>query len=43
MFACPPGYDDHQQLDTAGKVLTGVMILAFVGNIILTFMSTGQA
>lgn len=37
MFACPAGYDHHKQLDTAGKVLTGLMIglvvLGVVANI----------
>ena len=37
MFACPAGYEQHRQLDTAGKVLTwllvGFFILAVVGNI----------
>lgn len=41
MFACPPGYDDHKQLDTAGKVLTWIMvgffILAIVANVMAVF------
>lgn len=47
MFACPPGYDDHKQLDTAGKVLTGLMIgmfvLAIVANVIVAFSGAGSA
>ena len=39
MFACPPGYEHHKQLDTAGKVLTGLMIglvaLGIVANLAL--------
>ncbi|MGB6219879.1 GYF domain-containing protein [Haloferula sp.] len=30
MFACPAGYHDHKQLDTAGKVLTGILIVFFI-------------
>lgn len=26
MYACPPGYEYHRELDTAGKVLTWVMV-----------------
>ncbi|MGB1129666.1 MAG: GYF domain-containing protein [Haloferula sp.] len=35
MFACPSGYHDHKQLDTAGKVLTGIMIGLIVLSIVL--------
>lgn len=37
-LACPEGYEDHRQLDTAGKVITGLWIaliaLAVLGNIV---------
>jgi uncharacterized membrane protein YhaH (DUF805 family) len=39
MFACPPGYHDHKQLDTAGKVLTGVLIALFILAIGLNIVS----
>ncbi len=38
MIACPPGYEDHRTLDTAGKVISGIMVgfvgLAVVANIV---------
>ncbi|MEM9237400.1 MAG: GYF domain-containing protein [Verrucomicrobiota bacterium] len=41
MFACPAGYNDHKQLDTPGKVLTGILVafilLGFVANIVAAF------
>jgi uncharacterized membrane protein YhaH (DUF805 family) len=39
MFACPAGYEDHRTLDTAGKVISGIVIgliaLMIVANIIV--------
>ena len=39
MFACPAGYEDHRTLDTAGKVISGIVIglvaLMIVSNIIV--------
>lgn len=26
MMACPPGYEDHRTLDTAGKVISGICV-----------------
>jgi uncharacterized membrane protein YhaH (DUF805 family) len=39
MFACPPGYDDHRQLDFAGKILTGLVAGTFVLAILASFMA----
>ncbi len=35
MYACPPGYEYHRQLDLAGKILTGLLIGLFVLSIVL--------
>lgn len=44
MFACPAGYHDHKQLDTAGKVMTGLFIaffaLSLLMNIAAIFMES---
>lgn len=43
MYACPPGYEYHRALDTAGKILTwtmvGLIILAVVVNIAAVFLA----
>ena len=45
MFACPAGYHHHEQLDQAGKVLTGIMIgfivLGIVANIFVAVSGAG--
>ena len=44
MIACPAGYENHRTLDTAGKVITGIMIgligLAIVANIVAVVMQS---
>ena len=44
MIACPAGYENHRTLDTAGKVISGIMIglvgLAVVANIIAVIMQS---
>lgn len=42
MFACPPGYDSHKQLDTAGKVLTGLMIGFIVLAVVVNFIAVAS-
>lgn len=39
MFACPAGYDDHKQLDTAGKVLTGILIGLIALGVLVNFIA----
>lgn len=39
MFACPAGYDDHRQLDLAGKILTGLVVGTFLLAIVASFMA----
>lgn len=38
-IACPEGYADHHKLDTAGKILIGLSLLAFVAVIGMTILS----
>lgn len=42
MFACPAGYEQHRQLDTAGKVLTWLLIGLFVLGIVANIMAAAS-
>jgi hypothetical protein len=39
MIACPAGYEDHRQLDTAAKVITGIWVGSVVLSIILNIFA----
>lgn len=47
MIACPAGYEHHRQLDTAGKVISGLMIglfaLGIVANIFVAATGGGSS
>lgn len=43
MTACPAGYDHHRQLDTAGKVITWLMVGLVVLYLVVLFAAIGMA
>ncbi|MEP4076262.1 GYF domain-containing protein [Haloferula sp.] len=43
MFACPAGYEHHKQLDTPGKILTGIMIGLFVLSVVVNIIAAANS